>query len=56
LFHIGCIDEWLKQSVHCPLCKRSAITKGGVAATAAAATMTGYHTIINDMAPNEEYV
>jgi hypothetical protein len=25
LFHLGCIDEWLKQSVHCPLCKRSAM-------------------------------
>lgn len=118
LFHIGCIDEWLKQSVHCPLCKRSttqllmrndqmtmttlamesrgnsnerthqrfqlpedndleqlvrisdhsegrlnpyfapnmfrsATTESDVAATTA---MTGYHTIINDMAPNEEYV
>ena len=52
LFHIGCIDEWLKQSVHCPLCKRSVTTEGGVPST----STTGYHSIINDIAPNEEFV
>ena len=52
LFHIGCIDEWLKQSVHCPLCKRSATTEGVVPST----STTGYHSIINDIAPNEEFV
>ena len=108
LFHLPCIDEWLKQSVHCPLCKRSAMhllmrTDPMVASSAmgsgdinvrnhrrflqlirlaedsdveqlvrfsahpegrlnpyfaggVAATTTGYHTIIDDMAPNEEYV